>query len=86
VRQSERANPSNLSTDSKFSDMLRTLSRKPFGVDSYDDADAMIDRLMEQGYWTVDNLTRVYQALGPRAFSRVPLVSLATSMSENVSA
>jgi hypothetical protein len=44
VRQSERANPSNLSTDSKFSDMLRTLSRKPFGVDSYHNADALIDR------------------------------------------
>jgi len=63
VREFKRACPEYLPTDSNFDDMLRTLSFNAFGVDHYDDADAMIDRLMEQGYWTVDNLTRVYEAL-----------------------
>ena len=52
-----------LPTDSNFDDILRTLSFNAFGVDHYDDADAMIDRPVQAGYWTVDNLTRVYEAL-----------------------
>ena len=72
VREFKRRVPDYLPTDSNFDDMLRTLRFNAFGVDHYDDADAMIDRLMQAGYWTVDNLTRVYEGLDREGILQVP--------------
>lgn len=73
VRAFKRACPEYLPTDQNFHDMLRTLNYNAFGQDHYDDADELIDRLIIEGFWSVDNLTRVFEALDREGILQKPL-------------
>ncbi len=73
VQAFKRECPDYLPTDENFRSMVTTLAYNALpDSEQHADPDTLVDRLIERGYWTVDNLTRVYQALNREALLDIP--------------